>query len=113
MSTLKRMFGAFVDARRLRRALHDLSKQRQQAIEQILEAELAYVRDVFAETPAALRSGFRTIEALNAFDDETTSRRIASALRGRLQLRHIEARVESAKSRRGQHHRMRLLSRGG
>ncbi|KWI59932.1 hypothetical protein WT72_09010 [Burkholderia pseudomultivorans] len=56
MSTLKRMFGDFVDTRRRRRASCDLSKQRQQAIEQIFEADLAYVREVFAETPAALRS---------------------------------------------------------
>ncbi|KWF02821.1 hypothetical protein [Burkholderia pseudomultivorans] len=56
MSTLKRLFDAFVDARRLGRASHDLSKHRQQAIEQIFEADLAYVREVFAEMPAALRS---------------------------------------------------------
>ncbi|AOI89857.1 hypothetical protein [Burkholderia pseudomultivorans] len=56
MSTLKRLFDVFVDARRLRRASHDLSKHRQQAIERIFETDLAYVRAVFAETPEALRS---------------------------------------------------------
>lgn len=50
------MFGDFVDARQLRRASRDLFKRRQQAIEQLFEADLEYVRGVFAETPAALRS---------------------------------------------------------
>ncbi|MEC4775145.1 hypothetical protein [Burkholderia cenocepacia] len=55
MSILKRVFGNFVDARQLRRASRDLFKRRQQAIEQLFEADLEYVRAVFAETPAALR----------------------------------------------------------
>lgn len=45
-----------MDARRLGRASRDLSKHRQQVIEQIFKADLTYVREVFAETPAALRS---------------------------------------------------------
>ncbi|HDV6330103.1 hypothetical protein KDW63_18915 [Burkholderia cenocepacia] len=56
MSILKKVFGDFVDARQLRRASRDLFKQRQQAIELLFEADLAFVRDAFAETPAALRS---------------------------------------------------------
>lgn len=50
------MFSDLADARRLRRASRDLSKQRQQAIEQIFDTDLAYVREVFAETPTAIRS---------------------------------------------------------
>ncbi|KWF28727.1 hypothetical protein WT56_00125 [Burkholderia pseudomultivorans] len=50
------MFGDLADAHRLWRASRDLSKHLQQAIEQIFETDLAYVREVFAETPAAIRS---------------------------------------------------------
>ncbi|MGK8204364.1 hypothetical protein ACRS8P_17130 [Burkholderia cenocepacia] len=56
MSTSKRMFDDLGDARRLRRAPRDLSKHRQHAIEQIFDTGLAYVCELFAETPVALRS---------------------------------------------------------
>ncbi|PRD86865.1 hypothetical protein [Burkholderia contaminans] len=56
MSILKKVFGDFVDARQLRRASRDLFKQRQQAIEQLFEVNLANLCEVFAGTPAALRS---------------------------------------------------------
>ncbi|OXI46700.1 hypothetical protein CFB84_18165 [Burkholderia aenigmatica] len=50
------MLGDFIEARQSRRASRELFEQQQVAIEQLLEADLTYLRETFAGTSTALRS---------------------------------------------------------
>ncbi|KVQ98442.1 hypothetical protein [Burkholderia ubonensis] len=56
MSTLKRMFGDFMEGRQSRRASRELLEAQKAAIEQLFEADLTYLRETFAGTPMTLQS---------------------------------------------------------
>ncbi|WP_060196735.1 hypothetical protein [Burkholderia ubonensis] len=56
MSTLKRMFGDFMEGRQSRRASRELLEEQKVAIEQLFEADLTYLRETFAGTPMTLQS---------------------------------------------------------